>query len=102
MKKIISSIIALTMCFLLFNVAVNAQNEELVKVTDNNVESIVTVETLNWAKQIEPNLSFTVGDIIKIDSTTNNGTEYTSSLFHNTIPYGYVVVGFVNNEPIIM
>lgn len=37
MKKIISSIIALTMCLLLFNVAVNAQNEELVKVTDNNV-----------------------------------------------------------------
>ncbi len=101
MKKIISSLIVLVMCFSLINVGVNAKGEELVKVTDKNVESLITTETLNWAKQIEPDLNFIVGDIIQINSTTNDEVEYTASLFHDTMPYGYVVVGFVNHEAIV-
>lgn len=101
MNKIISSLIVLVMCFSLINVDVNAKDEELVKVTDKNVESLITTETLNWAKQIEPDLNFIVGDIIQINSTTNDEVEYTASLFCNTIPYGYVVVGFVNHEAIV-
>lgn len=89
------------MCFSLINVGVNAKGEELVKVTDKNVESLITTETLNWAKQIEPDLNFIVGDIIQINSTTNDEVEYTASLFHDTMPYGYVVVGFVNHEAIV-
>ncbi len=101
MKKIISSLIVLVMCFSLINVGVNAKGEELVKVTDKNVENIITTETLNWAKQIEPNLNFIVGDIIQINSTTNDEVEYTASLFNDTMPYGYVVIGFVNHEAIV-
>lgn len=76
------------------NITASADGEKLIKVNDENIEELIINTTLAWTEMIEPELKFTVSDIIKVYSVYSNEIEYTASLFCEAIPYGYVVIGF--------
>ena len=100
-KKILSLLLIIVICFTLLNTTSSAQEEKLVKLNDDNIEELVVRTALAWAEMIEPELKFTVSDIIKVNSAYSNEIEYTASLFYKTIPYGYVVIGFDDNSVVV-
>lgn len=100
-KRILCLLMVVVISFIPLNITTNAEEEKLIKVTEDNVEELIIKTTLAWAEMLEPELKFTVGDIIKINSVYSDEIEYAASLFCNTIPYGYVVIGFCDNNIVI-
>lgn len=100
-KKVTSlllSMVIITGLLLSKDSYVHAISNDLVEVDTENLNSLIITTALDWANMIEPNLTFSVGDIKEIKTYDSGVTEYTASVFYKTIPYGYVVVGFQDNN----
>lgn len=100
-KKLLSLLMAIVICFTSLNTTASANENNLVKVNENNIEELIEITALAWAEMIEPELKFTVSDIIRIDSIYTNEIEYTASLFCEAVPYGYIVIGFDDNSAVV-
>lgn len=100
-KKLLSLLMAIVICFTSLNTTASANEDNLVKVNENNIEELIEIIALAWAEMIEPELKFTVSDIIRIDSIYTNEIEYTASLFCEAVPYGYIVIGFDDNSAVV-
>ena len=71
-KKLLSLLMAIVICFTSLNTTASANEDNLVKVNENNIEELIEITALAWAEMIEPELKFTVSDIIRIDSIYTN------------------------------
>lgn len=100
-KRILCLLMVVVISFIPLNITTNAEEEKLIKVTDDNVEELIIKTTLEWAEMLEPELNFTVKDINKVSVAYSDEIEYTASLFCGTIPYGYVVIGFCDNSVVV-
>lgn len=100
-KKILSLLLVVVISFTSLNVTASAYEEKLIKVNEDNIEELIVTTALAWAEMIEPELEFTVSDIVRVNSAYSNETEYTASLFCDAVPYGYVVIGFYDNSAVV-
>ena len=76
--------------------------EDLVEATENNIDSLIVAATMDWVEIIEPEKNLCVGDIIEVNVDGSDEIRYMASLFDKSTPYGYVVVGFRDNEVVVM
>ena len=100
-KKILSLLLVIVISFTSLHTTADAHENKLVKVNEDNIEELIVATALAWAEMIEPELEFTVSDIIRINSVYSNEIEYTASLFCEAVPYGYVVIGFDDNSVVV-
>lgn len=76
--------------------------DKLVEVTEENIEELIVTATMDWVNMIAPEKDLCVGDIIEVIVDGSDEIQYMASVFDKTIPYGYVTVGFKNNEVVVM
>ena len=80
----------------------SVSESKLVEVTEDNLDDLIVTATMDWLNIIQPDIQFCVGDILEVNVDGSDEVQYMASVFNKTIPYGYVVVGFRNNEPVVM
>ena len=100
-KKMVSNLMIVVICLSCFfpcNVSVHASNK---KMDESNLDKVIVATVIEWAEMMEPNISFCVGDIKKVQLLSSEEIEYTASLFHNTIPYGYVILKYMDNDIVV-
>ena len=104
-KKIISMALAFSLAFSVVGQTAiakdNTANNGLIKLNSTQIKEYVKDVALEWAETIKPDVDFNLGEVSKINVVDSNISEYTVSYFLNALPYGYAVVVFQNNEPIV-
>ncbi|MFT3951644.1 MAG: hypothetical protein QM689_06875 [Oscillospiraceae bacterium] len=79
-----------------------ATDSNFIKVDDNNVESLIETVAQDWAETTNPEISLYVSDIVRINTPDSSQVQYAASYYHDTTPYGYVVIGSYNNDMTVM
>ncbi len=83
------------------NAFATGNNRSLKRVNNENIRSLLTTNALEWANLIKPEVNITIGNINQVSVPETNQIKYVASFFSDTIPYGYAVFEFVDNDVVI-
>lgn len=101
--RIISLMVAIASLINLhsINTFASSEKEKYIKIDSKNIISLLVDNALEWASMVEPNVNLNVGNINKVIVPESNEIKYAVSYFSNTIPYGYAVLSFNNDDVVV-